>query len=76
MAGADRGNQPQRHRDTEKRFLSVSLCLCGQFLCAGVGPLSDLDDPQHHRPDDSEGLRLDRFLVGVLPEHSRSQISG
>jgi 23S rRNA pseudouridine1911/1915/1917 synthase len=25
-------------------------------------------------PDDSEGLRLDRFLVGVLPEHSRSQI--
>jgi 23S rRNA pseudouridine1911/1915/1917 synthase len=24
--------------------------------------------------DDSEGLRLDRFLVGVLAEHSRSQI--
>jgi len=25
-------------------------------------------------PDDSEGVRLDRFLVSVLPEHSRSQI--
>src|SRR5882762_6411237 len=25
-------------------------------------------------PDDSEGLRLDRFLVSILPEHSRSQI--
>jgi 23S rRNA pseudouridine1911/1915/1917 synthase len=25
-------------------------------------------------PDDSEGARLDRFLVSVLPEHSRSQI--
>ena len=24
--------------------------------------------------DDSEGVRLDRFLVSVLPEHSRSQI--
>ena len=25
-------------------------------------------------PDDSEGVRLDRFLVSILPEHSRSQI--
>jgi 23S rRNA pseudouridine1911/1915/1917 synthase len=25
-------------------------------------------------PDDSEGVRLDRFLVSVVPEHSRSQI--
>ena len=25
-------------------------------------------------PDDSDGLRLDRFLVSVLPQHSRSQI--
>jgi 23S rRNA pseudouridine1911/1915/1917 synthase len=25
-------------------------------------------------PDDSEGMRLDRFLASVLPEHSRSQI--
>jgi 23S rRNA pseudouridine1911/1915/1917 synthase len=25
-------------------------------------------------PEDSEGLRLDRFLVSILPEHSRSQI--
>lgn len=25
-------------------------------------------------PDDSEGVRLDRFLVAVLPTHSRSQI--
>jgi 23S rRNA pseudouridine1911/1915/1917 synthase len=25
-------------------------------------------------PGDSEGVRLDRFLVSVLPEHSRSQI--
>src|SRR5262245_10515006 len=24
--------------------------------------------------EDSEGVRLDRFLVSVLPEHSRSQI--
>src|SRR6185436_15393732 len=25
-------------------------------------------------PDDSDGLRLDRFLVSLLPEQSRSQI--
>ena len=25
-------------------------------------------------PDDGDGVRLDRFLVSVLPEHSRSQI--
>lgn len=25
-------------------------------------------------PEDSEGTRLDRFLVSILPEHSRSQI--
>ena len=25
-------------------------------------------------PDDSDGTRLDRFLVSILPEHSRSQI--
>jgi 23S rRNA pseudouridine1911/1915/1917 synthase len=25
-------------------------------------------------PEDADGLRLDRFLVSVLPEHSRSQI--
>jgi 23S rRNA pseudouridine1911/1915/1917 synthase len=25
-------------------------------------------------PDDGEGVRLDRFLVSILPEHSRSQI--
>jgi len=24
--------------------------------------------------DDSDGIRLDRFLASVLPEHSRSQI--
>lgn len=25
-------------------------------------------------PEDSEGQRLDRFLVSLLPSHSRSQI--
>ncbi len=44
------------------------------ILSAGSGPSVTSTTHSITVPDDSEGLRLDRFLVGVLPEHSRSQI--
>src|SRR6266508_4633720 len=50
-AGGHKGDQPQRHKDTEEAFLFVSSCLCGfsYSVCSATFEPSPSHLPQHAR---------------------------